>query len=68
MSEILVLPVLYVDYGPHAADVEYPGRTEKTVEPSVEYLPVSLASEMIYIALIYFPLSESNVYFMVLCF
>lgn len=29
MSKTLVLPVLYVDYGPQAADVEYPGRMEK---------------------------------------
>lgn len=68
MSETLVLPVLYVDYGSQQQTLNILGGRKITIGPSIEHLPLSLASEMIYIALIYFPLSESKVYFMVLCF
>lgn len=54
MSETLALPRLYVDYRHQAADVEYLGRMENTIEPSIEHLPMPLASEVIYTALIIF--------------
>lgn len=54
MSETLALSTLYVDYGPQA---EYPGWMENIIEPSVEHLPLPVASEVTSITLIYFPLT-----------
>lgn len=54
MSETLAVPMFYVDYGPQA---EYPRKMENIIEPSIEHLPLPLTSEVIYITLIYFPLT-----------